>query len=85
MTRGPAYPNPFNPTTRIPFGIPAAGRVRVVVYDLFGRAVQVVLEQSLEPGVYVGIVQGASLAGGVYFVRLAAGSVRAVQKIVLLK
>jgi len=31
------HPNPFNPATRIVFGLREGGRVRVVVYDAAGR------------------------------------------------
>ena len=33
------YPNPFNPATTIRYGLPVAGEVRLVVYDLLGRVV----------------------------------------------
>ena len=35
----PAYPNPFNPTTRIDMEIPNAGQVQISIYDVLGRIV----------------------------------------------
>ena len=35
-----SYPNPFNPSTRIRFGLPAASRIRLSVYDQMGRLVR---------------------------------------------
>ncbi len=35
----PAYPNPFNPSTKIDMEIPDGGMVQITVYDLLGRIV----------------------------------------------
>ena len=32
------FPNPFNPTTRIPYSVSRSGRVTLTVYDIAGRA-----------------------------------------------
>ncbi len=34
-----AYPNPFNPSTYITYGIPEGANVKLVVYDIWGREV----------------------------------------------
>src|SRR5437867_4810009 len=46
------YPNPFNPTTRVRFSIPARmyGRTSLRVYDLLGREVATLVNEELEPG-----------------------------------
>ncbi len=50
------YPNPFNPTTNIKFdvmnGFPIKtfGQVQLIVYDVLGREVQTLVNESLEPG-----------------------------------
>lgn len=46
------YPNPFNPTTTIAYGVPAAGPVRLIVYDLLGREVAVLVDATQAPGTY---------------------------------
>jgi hypothetical protein len=38
-----AYPNPFNPTTTITYGLPAAAEVRITATDLLGRQVATLL------------------------------------------
>ncbi|MFZ4592594.1 MAG: hypothetical protein ACOYN6_16455, partial [Ignavibacteria bacterium] len=46
------YPNPFNPTTNIKFSIVNSGEVKLVVYDIQGREVQTLVNESLKPGTY---------------------------------
>jgi hypothetical protein len=71
------FPNPFNPTTTIGFGLPRASRVSVRVYDVTGREVATVFEGVLDAG--FGSVRwdgrsdaGATLATGVYIYRIEA-------------
>jgi len=64
------YPNPFNPTTTLTFSIPSHGAVRMDLYDVLGRLVQVVLDEQMVPGTYQVTVDGAHLTTGLYFCRL---------------
>ena len=71
----PAYPNPFNPSTRITFGLPGAGDVTLVVYDVLGRKITTLVEGSRTAGYYTlnwdGTDEaGGSVSSGIYFVRL---------------
>ena len=84
------YPNPFNPTTVIRYDLAKPAEVRVVVYNLLGQAVRTLVHARQVPGVYR--VQwdgtdsrGTAVPGGVYLVRLDAGDVHAVRKLLLLK
>ncbi len=47
------YPNPFNPSTKIKFDIPAtggqSGNVELKVFDVTGRVVAMLVNQRLEP------------------------------------
>jgi hypothetical protein len=52
VTLGANYPNPFNAVTMIPYGLPAAGRVTVTVYDLLGREVVRLVQGHQEAGYY---------------------------------
>lgn len=74
----PSRPNPFNPSTAIPFDLPAAGRVRLAVYDVRGRLVRTLVDASLPEGAHQAAWDGRDTAGraavaGVYFARLEAG------------
>lgn len=79
------FPNPFNPSTVIRCQIPAATHVKLTVYDVLGREVAVLADESLAPGEYAFRFDGSALASGVYFCRLKAGTFAATTKMVLQK
>ena len=86
----PNRPNPFNPSTRISFGVPGTTPmvVRVAIYDVQGRHVRTVASGSYAPGIYEIPWDGRNQAGdgaaaGVYFCRLEAGGRQRTTKIVL--
>ncbi len=83
------YPNPSNPTSKIDFQLPFAGKVTIAVYDLTGREVVKLLDEFKEAGFYNVTFNGNNLASGVYFYRiLAEGNgqkVNAVKKLLLIK
>jgi hypothetical protein len=68
-------PNPFRPATSIPYSVPRATHVRLVVYDVSGRAVARVVDRVQSPGRHVAPWSGTddrgrSLSSGVYWYRL---------------
>lgn len=65
------YPNPFNPSTTLRFDLPTPARVHVEVFDVLGRRVLTTPVQSLEAGFGRKlVVEGGSLASGVYVYRV---------------
>jgi hypothetical protein len=78
---GANYPNPFNPSTRIPFEVPAArdGQpVRLEVLDQRGRQVRTLVAGSLPAGRHEAVFDGRDRAGnavpsGGYLARLRLG------------
>jgi len=85
-----ATPNPFNPLTEIRCELPVAGRVSLAVYDLGGRLVRRLLDESRAAGVFAVLWDGRDDGGrqapsGVYFARLSAGGVETALKLVLAK
>ena len=84
------WPNPFNPRTNIAFTVPAPAHVRLVVYDLRGRRVDVLVDEVRGTGAHVVVWQGRSSAGnllssGVYFARLEVGGAVSTSKLVLVR
>lgn len=83
-------PNPFNPVTKLRFSLPNSGHVKLVVYDVIGREVNVLIDRGLQAGEFEAIWNGRNRAGrqagsGVYFARITAGEFTAVRKMVLIK
>jgi photosystem II stability/assembly factor-like uncharacterized protein len=85
------YPNPFNGSTMITYEVSGVGsqasvvsspssvaiRVKLGVYDILGREVAVLVDESKVQGRYVASFDAAGLASGVYVYRLqSAGAVR---------
>jgi hypothetical protein len=68
------YPNPFNPSTMITFSIPAAGHVKLTVYDVLGREVASLVDRQMAPGSYEASFDAAGLPSGLYIYRIVAGS-----------
>ena len=82
---GQNYPNPFNPTTRFSYSLPSAGPVRLTVYNVIGQAVAQLVNGYQNAGQYTVSFDGTSLATGVYFYQLEAGSSNIVRRMILLK
>ena len=64
------YPNPFNPTTVIPFTIEKKSVVRLTVYDMLGREIEILVDDKMEPGIYKIKYDATGLATGIYVYRL---------------
>ncbi len=79
------FPNPFNPATTINFEIPKSGFVKLAIYDLLGREMDVPLSQILSAGVYSVDWNAASYPSGVYFYRLESSGISITKKMVLAK
>ncbi|MDZ7690627.1 MAG: T9SS type A sorting domain-containing protein [Balneolaceae bacterium] len=68
----PNYPNPFNPTTTIPFDLPVESGIILQVYDMSGRKVLEPVRRVFQPNSYNLQVDMGGLASGVYFYRVVA-------------
>lgn len=86
-----SHPNPFNPSTRLDFRLPASATVSLGIYDLAGRlAATLIAGARREAGAQSAVWDGRLDAGGratsgVYLARLAVGNRTAVHKLILLK
>ncbi len=65
------YPNPSNPNSKINFEIPVDGRVTIKVYDIVGREIITLLDETRQADYYTVEFDGSNLASGVYFYRIA--------------
>ena len=87
---GVNYPNPFNPSTVIPYSLGAAGYTTLRVFDVAGRLITTLVDATMPAGSHLAHwdgrgSDGEAVGSGVYFVRLDAIGVSEAKKIVLLK
>ena len=84
------YPNPFNPTTTIKFGLHEDQKVAISVYNVKGEKVRTLVNGELEAG-YHSILwngkddSGKTAASGVYFYKMKAGKYIKTQKMLMMK
>ncbi len=79
------YPNPFNPITNIQFTIPEQADVKLRIYNVLGRQVDVLVNETLPIGHHQILWNPRNLSSGVYFYKLEAGSFIKTRKMILLK
>ncbi len=82
------YPNPFNPSTKIKFDIPANGsnsNTKLIVFDALGREVTTLVNSNIEPGSYEFEFNALNITSGIYFYTLITENFVDTRKMVLLK
>jgi len=79
------YPNPFNPTTNIVYQIKKKGFVSLKVFDIIGREVAQLVNESEEPGQYLVTFDARNLPSGVYIYSLRVNDFVSNQKMSLVK
>ena len=67
---GENYPNPFNPTTTIEYGLEQQAHVRLHVYDMLGRRVATLVDGLQQAATYTVTFDASRLASGIYLYRL---------------
>ena len=84
------YPNPFNPVTKLRYDLPENGHVNITIYDMLGREVKTLINQTQNAG-YRSIIwdatndYGKPVSAGIYLYQIQAGEYMRTKKMVLLK
>lgn len=84
------YPNPFNPITKLSYVVSHSSHVSIKVYDLFGREVAMLVNETKQPGEYEiewnpSTNSDRALSSGVYFIRMIAGEYIATIRAIMMK
>ena len=85
-----AYPNPFNPITTLRYNFPENGHVNITIYDMLGRHVKTLVNQTQDAG-FKSVIWNATndygkpVSAGVYLYQIQAGEFVQTRKMVLLK
>ena len=83
-------PNPFNPLTKIAYGLPYAAQVSVKVYNITGQVVKTLVDSYQPAGRHLVTwdatnENGARVASGIYFYRFETAEFQKTVKMTLLK
>jgi photosystem II stability/assembly factor-like uncharacterized protein len=79
------YPNPFNPITTIQYAIPLKSHVSLKVYDVLGRLVSTLVDDTEDAGYKSVRFNGSNFASGVYMYEMRAGTFVQVKKFTITK
>ena len=80
-----AYPNPFNPSTKINFNINKNQDVELLIYDIQGNVVQSLINQKLEAGNHSIKWSPYNISSGVYILSLNTPSTKISSKLLYIK
>ena len=86
---GPNYPNPFNPSTIIPYQLAASSAVRLEVFNLLGQHIATLVDGERPAGFHTATwhatdVAGRAVGAGVYIYRMTVGVESQTGRMVLL-
>ncbi len=79
------YPNPFNPATQISYTVPEQLHVTIDVYDITGRHIETLVNQSVPAGTHTVTFDGTRISSGIYMYRMQAGSQSFTRRMMLVK
>ena len=79
------YPNPFNSSTRIRYTVDQGGQVKLTIYDILGREVEVAVQEFQPSGEHEITLNASSLAEGVYLYSLEVNGQRLARKFTVIK
>lgn len=79
------FPNPFNPSTKISFAIPEQGFVSMKVYDITGKMIANLVNETKTAGHYSVDFNAVNLASGIYFYKLESKNFVSVKRMMLIK
>lgn len=80
-----AYPNPFNPESKIRFSLSSKQHIKAEVYNLEGRRIKRLTSGMFEAGEHQLTFDGRFVASGVYLLKMKSGKTIQSQKLYLIK
>lgn len=79
------YPNPFNPITKIDFSVPKNEFVTIKIYDVSGREIFTLLNETKAAGNYSVSFNSQNLSSGIYFYTMRTNGFVQTRRMVLMK
>ncbi len=82
---GNNYPNPFNPSTNIKFGITSSSYVKLTVYNSIGSEIENLVSQYLPSGAYQIKWNAQNFSSGMYYYKIETPGFTETKKMLLIK
>lgn len=79
------HPNPFNPSTSIEYALKESGHATLSVYDIMGRKVATLVNETVEAGYHQVLFDASRLSSGTYIYRLEVGDFAETKQMILIK
>ena len=79
------YPNPFNPKTKIAYYLPEAGVIKLSIYNISGRLIDVIVDGWRGSGIHEFTFDGSKLPSGMYISKLTTNGAISTGKMLLIK
>jgi photosystem II stability/assembly factor-like uncharacterized protein len=79
------YPNPFNPETSIKFSLPSKTNVKLEIFDVTGKLVEILTDKEYPVGLFSLTWDASNYSSGFYFYKITAGVFTESKKMILLK
>ena len=79
------YPNPFNAMTHIEYYVEHSGKVKIILYDIQGRIVQIIENGYKNAGFHKTTIDGDKLSSGIYFYQIITNEYSEIKKMTLIK
>jgi hypothetical protein len=80
---GQNYPNPFQNETTVKFKIPKQQKVTLSIFDVSGKAINVLINETLNSGEYKVPFSAKDLPSGVYYYQLRTGEFMDTKKLIV--
>ena len=79
------FPNPFNPSTAITYGIPSYSQVSINIFNSLGQEIYSLGKKYYQPGVYSFIWNPINIASGIYYIQLVSDEIILNKKVISIK
>ena len=79
------YPNPFNPTTTIKYGLSQYIDVQISIYDITGKLIATLINEFQIAGHHSIAWDASNYSSGIYFLNMSSGEISETKKLVLIK
>ncbi|MBT7788605.1 MAG: T9SS type A sorting domain-containing protein [Calditrichaeota bacterium] len=80
-----SFPNPFNNSSKISYGLPETSEISISVFDLNGRLVSTILNQTIQAGHHSISWNAEGMGSGTYLIQMHTGNFSGIRKVVLVK